>query len=613
MTRWIVTLVVVATVALAQGGSSVVAVVSDSASPAARESIKKGLESALITAEATLVSPRQWLEGKAKTASDATAALLYVSPAEFLAAMKQADERGIAAFDLARSAPNAKTGVLSAYRDPNEEASCAAYWLGHPFAHHDVAIYAATREPYTSIAKSFEKSWVEMSGKRLVAGGSSTADLKAAATALAKSSAAGATAIYVAGPPAEVRNMAMAARLLNPPLVVLATSHALGFESADAKEPTATALPEGTVVLLRDVPEIDHHKAMPERQKLFAQTEGTWLELEAYDAARAAMKAVAEAGGVAAEGKKALIAGTATGLRGTFAEAGAGERATGGRLRYVPWMMDAGKLLPFPPVDPKLVDPRPFRVPAPSGWPSYTDWNTRIFPTVPGSVVVDFDWTDGKLRTIENELIELCLSTKGRLPVIDHIVREKIMGQVLSVTSTKFLRNEDGSSKPGESFHVSVVHKKDPKVKARMVWKCHVTGDDPEAGGRAFGTYCYVYSTFIWRTIFKSRAVDGTLTFDDLRDLCLPLARGDKYVAGTRRNVIRQLIVGFGGSMALTAAHEIGHCAGLGHDEKDPASIMNVKEGAGLAHELGFFIPEHVTIMRKSLGTSPNTTPKTGQ
>lgn len=613
MIRWTVILLCVASFTWAQGGASVVAVISDGASQAAIESIKKGLEAALITTEAVVVSPRKWLEGKDKVAPDAAAALLYVTPSEFLAAMKQADERGIAAFDLARTAGNTKSGALSAYRDPNEEASCAAYWLGHPFTHHDVAVFVAPREPFTSIAKSFERTWLETPGKRLVAGASATADLKAAASAIAKSAALGATAIYVAAPPAELRAIAMAARLQSPPIVVMASSHALGFESADSKDPGSAAIPEGTVVMLRDVPEIELHKALPERQKLFAQAEGTWLELEAYDAARAASQAIAGAANNVSDAKKALVAGTAGGLRGTFAEAGAGERALGGRLRYVPWMVDGGNLKPFPPVDPKLVDPRPFRIPASTGWPSYTHWHSRVFPTIPGSVVVDFDWTDGKQRTIENELAELCLSTKGRLPVIDHIVREKIMGQVLSVTSTKFLRNEDGSSKPGESFHVSLVHKKDPKVKARMVWKCHVTGDDPEAGGRAFGTYCYVYSTFIWRTIFKSKAVDGILAFDDLRDLCLPLARGDKYVAGTRRNVIRQLIVGFGGSMALTAAHEIGHCAGLGHDERDPASIMNVKEGAGLAHELGFFIPEHVATMRKSLGTAPNTTPKTGR
>ncbi len=593
----------------AQG--TVTAVVSESAAPAAREAVKRGLEAALVTTEASVLTPKQWLDAKAKAAPDAGAVLLYVTAAEFPAVVKQAEDRGIAAFDLARTGPFGKSSALSAYRDPAEEASCAAYWMARPFVHHDVAVIASTREPYSGIAKAFDKAWAGYPQKRIVATLAPSSDFKATATALAKAAAQGATAVYVAATPAEVRTVAMAARLQSPPLVVVATSHALGFESADAKDGGSQPLPEGTVVVLRDVPDLEHHKALPERAALFAQREGSVLELEAYDAARAASKALSAAGGQAAEAKKALASGTAPGLRGTFADGGAEERALGGRLRYVPWIMDGDRPKPFPPVDPKLVDPRPSRLPAPPGWPLFLDWNSRLFPTVPGSVVVDFDWTDGKQRTIDNELAELCLSTRGRLPVVDHIVREKIMGQILSVASTKFLRNEDGTAKPGESLHVSLVHRKDPKVKAKMVWKCHVTGDDPEAGGRAFGSYCYVYSTFIWRTIFKERAVDGLLGFDDLRDLCLPLAKGDKYVAGTRRNVIRQLIVGFGGSMALTAAHEIGHCGGLGHDEKDPASLMNVKEGAGLAHELGFFIPEHVAILRKTLGTAPNATPST--
>ena len=73
-------------------------------------------------------------------------------------------------------------------------------------------------------------------------------------------------------------------------------------------------------------------------------------------------------------------------------------------------------------------------------------------------------------------------------------------------------------------------------------------------------------------------------------------------VLGSRRDVIQRLVDNFAGSMALTAAHEIGHLCGLGHDQTDPRSIMNVNEGAGLKYQDGIFIPKHWEQLTKRLG-----------
>ena len=69
-----------------------------------------------------------------------------------------------------------------------------------------------------------------------------------------------------------------------------------------------------------------------------------------------------------------------------------------------------------------------------------------------------------------------------------------------------------------------------------------------------------------------------------------------RYFKEVRFRQIRALVDGYAGACALTGAHELGHLAGLGHDETDARSIMNVAEGGlqeglkdvGLAMEAQF-------------------------
>ena len=42
--------------------------------------------------------------------------------------------------------------------------------------------------------------------------------------------------------------------------------------------------------------------------------------------------------------------------------------------------------------------------------------------------------------------------------------------------------------------------------------------------------------------------------------------------------------------------------AGLGHDQTDPRSIMNVVEGVGLRETQAFFIPAHAAAIEKVVG-----------
>ena len=69
-----------------------------------------------------------------------------------------------------------------------------------------------------------------------------------------------------------------------------------------------------------------------------------------------------------------------------------------------------------------------------------------------------------------------------------------------------------------------------------------------------------------------------------------------------RSNLVRALINGYAGSMALTAAHELGHVAGLDHDTDDPHGIMNVAEGGGIDYRDGHFTAGNLKALEKRLG-----------
>jgi hypothetical protein len=272
-------------------------------------------------------------------------------------------------------------------------------------------------------------------------------------------------------------------------------------------------------------------------------------------------------------------------------------------------MMEGGRFSPFPPLDLANPQERPRRVPftVRSGLGPLSQWNTHRMQPRPGTVACFFNWGGPKLRTIEAELAGLKINSGGGQPVLDHLVREKVLFRMMSITGEKYGLGPDGQPKKG-SLQICMTARVDRrKDKVKQVWPTIVAGDDPAAGGRAFGSYCIVYSTFIYRTIFKKYdLLEEPVGLQDLPRLTGLGRPAGQYVLGSREDILYRLIDKFAGSMALTAAHEIGHLCGLGHDTKDPVSIMNVQEGGGIDYPAGKFIPSHWEALKKRLGEHRN-------
>lgn len=205
---------------------------------------------------------------------------------------------------------------------------------------------------------------------------------------------------------------------------------------------------------------------------------------------------------------------------------------------------------------------------------------TRQFEVEPGTQWVICDWGLPGRQTIDDDLAQLGLSTQGEHPLIDRIVKDELMARILSITSTKFGRNPDGTAVPGKSIKISF--STFAPEKKRRIWPAHFAGDDSSAGGRAYGTYCEIYTSFIRRTIFQEHALRPALSETDLQYLDGTYVFGTDSLLDKRSELIKALINGYAGAMALTTAHEVGHLCGLGHITDDPTGIMNVNEGAGL-------------------------------
>jgi ABC-type branched-subunit amino acid transport system substrate-binding protein len=235
-------------------------------------------------------------------------------------------------------------------------------------------------------------------------------------------------------------------------------------------------------------------------------------------------------------------------------------------------------------------------------------WRTRQFVFEDGAQWVLCCWAgpeDPGFATADEDLVALGLSTGGKDPILDHLVREEIMARVLAIVSTKFGRREDGTGIPGRSLRISFAAHVDPKErekKKQRLWPARFGGDHTGAGGEAFGTYCRVYTAFIRRTIFQPHALVPPLEPADRAYLDGGYRFGTDLARDKRSELIRALINGYAGSMALTLAHEVGHLAGLEHVTDDPVEIMNVEEGAGIDYRDAHFGPATWAIMQQRYG-----------
>ncbi len=474
-----------------------------------------------------------------------------------------------------------------------EEGADAAWWLCQPFAHHDVLVLQGPDKRDHEVAKAFVTRAKAIDPLKRVLGPDAIPAGAGLARRLTKAAEDGITAVFVAAGPKDARLVTMAAHAARPQLVALSGTHAF------APEEEAPALPEG-MLILRPAPPTHHAvKALPSLQAWTKKTgRAASIGLAAFDAV---VEALAPTGLILPETGSALRFGARLSARGSDTR----------RMLLMPWWQESGELKPMYAFEPARPQPMMEHYDPPRGFGSFARWSTLRFVPREKTQLAHFHFGEGERRTIERDLEILKLSTGGRLPVLDHLVREKLMARLMSVTGVLYGHEIDGTLKPGVSFALTMASRLPAKMPTKRVWPSLVAGDDPEAGGRAFGSHCEIYSSFIRRTIFEQRELlERAVDAADLSTLTGILEGPGPYVTGTRRDVLYRLVEGFAGSMGLTAAHEIGHLAGLGHDEDDPVGIMNVKEGGGISHNDGHFTPTNEAALEKTLGRVPNVTPK---
>lgn len=237
-----------------------------------------------------------------------------------------------------------------------------------------------------------------------------------------------------------------------------------------------------------------------------------------------------------------------------------------------------------------------------SGIPQVGFFSASRFRWEPGSVYVWMHWGKPEERTIEKDLAALGLDPGAYEAGFRDKIVDDLMGRTISRLHRLFFRNADGSAIPGVSFNISFGTEKEPKgLKSGSRFEMVLRGDDPVAGGRAHGTSCEVFTTFIRRTLYADKALKPAIRADDHRFVNGAYKWATSLEENLRGDLIRSLQDGFTQGFALTGAHEAGHMFGCGHDTVTPRSIMNVAEAVGLDFEWAEWVPEHLKILTNRL------------
>jgi ABC-type branched-subunit amino acid transport system substrate-binding protein len=211
---------------------------------------------------------------------------------------------------------------------------------------------------------------------------------------------------------------------------------------------------------------------------------------------------------------------------------------------------------------------------------------------------------DSERRTIEQDLVELGLSTGGADPELDRMIRDEIRGRAIRIAHQLFRREADGTPISGWSWGMTFTTEEPPKdVPRSKVWLAFVAGDHPAAGGQVIGSgMVAIYSTFLKRTMYITKKLDPVLSPADRPLLDGTYRWGEDRTLNFRAEKIRCLVDGFSSAVGLTMAHEFGHLCGCGHDTEHPTSIMNVVAGAGASWEAAVWIPSHERSVTTTLG-----------
>ncbi|MCZ6573400.1 MAG: ABC transporter substrate-binding protein [Planctomycetota bacterium] len=222
-----------------------------------------------------------------------------------------------------------------------------------------------------------------------------------------------------------------------------------------------------------------------------------------------------------------------------------------------------------------------------------------------GSRMIHMTWGNEKVRTIESDLKRLNLTSDTYFPDMDEWVKDGLMSRAMARLNRIFWRNADGTPIPGVSFNITFGMEIPKGAKGHKVWRVTVAGDDPVAGGRAFGNRASTYSTFLVRTMYEKHKLPKRLEYQDYQFFNYKYKWGEKLELNLRHDNVRSLIDGFSSGIAMTTAHETGHLGGCGHDTASPRSIMNVLEGGGLDDTYAEWVPKHVEYLERSLGRVP--------